>query len=209
MGIGKNVHFDGPVDRLVVTGAARAVKLLHGWFPEQLFPVEITADGLVVELPEGGEAALFSGGVDSFHTVQRHLGTLANLLFIHGMDIKLDDVALFDKARAGLQAAAAELGLPLTVARTNMREFADRHVDWLQHDHGAAIASVALAHTGMWRRTYLASTYTKGQQVPLGSHVDLDPLWSTNSMEVVHDGVEDDRTAKVRAILRCVAPTGQ
>ena len=64
--------------------------------------------------------------------------------------------------------------------------------------HGAALASVALAVGGLFRRIHIAASTTYDQLYPLGTHPVLDPLWSTEGLSFVHDGCEADRIAKTR-----------
>src|SRR5262249_54154050 len=93
------------------------------------------------------------------------------------------------------QALSREV-LPVT---TNIRDFTDAHVDWGIY-HGAALASVALALQPMFRQMHIASTRAYDRLIPWGSHPLLDPLWSTESLALSHDGCEARRLEKVQLI---------
>jgi diphthamide synthase (EF-2-diphthine--ammonia ligase) len=149
--------------------------------------------------PSGGVAAFFSGGVDSFYTALKHRHEITALVFVHGFDVSLDDHAQRDHVVRRLRRAADELKLPLLEVETDVREFLDLSVHWLDA-HGAALAGVAQLLGGAFRRLYVPSTDTYGTLAPMGSHPLVDPLWSTERVEIVHDGCEANRVDKLRAI---------
>lgn len=198
---GNDLHLDGIVDPVGVENAVAAQGLLNRWFPDRMGQVEITAPQVAPEMGGSLQAALFSGGADSFYTVQQHLDEVRHLLFIHGTDIKLNDEQLFQQVHASLEQAATEMGSRLVVARTNIRSVMDRYADWALHYHGAAIATVAQLHSPMWHRVFIGASYPLDQQIPLGSHPDLDPLWSNGGSQVVHDGAIA-RSLKLEALGR-------
>lgn len=51
------------------------------------------------------------------------------------------------------------------------------------------------------RRIFIASTATYDYLLPHGSHVALDPLWSTEQIDIVHDGCEATRWQKLERIM--------
>jgi hypothetical protein len=102
--------------------------------------------------------------------------------------------------RATAQAAAAELGKPLLEVRANFRHLGDaagaRHLLY----HGSALAAIALLLQGTVGRMLIASTFSFDLLRPWGSHPLIDPLWSTESLEIVHDGCEATRPMKVERL---------
>jgi len=82
---------------------------------------------------------------------------------------------------------------------TNLRAFSNQHVHW-ELFHGAALGSVALLLQKTFRRIYVPSTLSYRQLIPWGSHPLVDPLWSTESIELVHDGAEASRFQKMERI---------
>ncbi len=82
--------------------------------------------------PSGRVAAFFSGGVDSFATILAN-PDVTDLVFIRGVDI-LPRLAhqdgLADVVETRLREAAAELGRPLHVVETNIRELSDPLIRW-------------------------------------------------------------------------------
>lgn len=148
-----------------------------------------------------GIAAFFTGGVDSFHTAIERREELDALIYVWGFDVPADDAARRQLVGDHLRAAAKGLGLPLIEITTDVRPvMQDRFgIPWLDQ-HGAALASVALFLAPTFSRVYVPSTSTYAQLESLGSHPLLDPLWSTEDVELVHDGASATRVQKVRAI---------
>jgi hypothetical protein len=148
-----------------------------------------------------GAAAFFTGGVDSFHTAITHRDELAALVYVWGFDVKANDLARQRLVGEHLRSAAAALGLPLIEVTTDIEAvFAARSgIPWLDH-HGAALASVAHFLSPSFDRFYVPSTATYAQLESLGSHPLLDPLWSSEAVELRHDGADRTRLEKVRTI---------
>lgn len=159
--------------------------------------------------PARGVGCCFSGGVDSFYTFLKHQDEITHLVFIHGFDLPLSDTNLRPRVAEALRQASAELGKPLLEVETNLREFLDRSMNWV-FTHGTALASVAQFLSGTLHTLYIPASNTYANLFPTGSHPLLDPLWSTEAMEIVHDGCEANRVEKVARIaqsetaLRCL-----
>jgi len=179
---------------------------LHSRVPPVFRHVDVTATPRSEPLAplNNDVAAFFSGGVDSFYTAWKHREELTTLVFVHGFDIPLENLAQRELVADAARQAADALGLRLLEVTTDVRAFCDKDVKWLD-SHGAVLASVALL-LGRWcRRIYVPATQTYGTLLPLGSHPLVDPLWSTERVELVHDGCEADRLDKLRALAEVPA----
>jgi hypothetical protein len=146
-----------------------------------------------------GVACFFSGGVDSFYTLLKHREEVTHIIFVHGFDIALEDRAHRTQASQMAREVAKELGKTLIEVETNIRTFSDGRVGWKIY-HGAAMASVALLFQHRFRRVLIASSHSYVRMLPWGSHVLLDPLWSTELTEIEHDGSEATRIDKMAYI---------
>ncbi len=67
---------------------------------------------------------------------------------------------------------------------------------WARY-HGTVLIAVALGLQAGMHRLYIPSSYPYRDLFPWGSHPLIDPLWSTESTEIVHDGCEATRVQKV------------
>ncbi len=63
--------------------------------------------------------------------------------------------------------------------------------------HGSALAAVGLLLAPHFSRVLIPATDTYADLVPLGSHPLIDPLWSTERVEIVHDGADATRIDKL------------
>jgi hypothetical protein len=144
-------------------------------------------------------ACFFSGGLDSLASAISRREEGIALVYVHGLDVPLDDVDRRARLAGVVRHCAATLGLPLVEVETDVREFTDRDVDWLD-GHGAALAGVAHLLGTRFRRVYVPATETYATLVPLGSHPLVDPLWSSERVEIVHDGATANRLDKLRLV---------
>jgi hypothetical protein len=148
---------------------------------------------------------LFSGGVDSFHTALRHRDEITHLVFVHGFDIDLADTRRRSAAASTARQVADRLDKQFVEVETNLRAFSDVHVDWILY-FGAAMAAVALLLQPSFGRFFFASGFAFSDWAedppPAGSHPALDPLWSTESMEIVHADADTPRIEKIRYIAQ-------
>jgi hypothetical protein len=78
---------------------------------------------------------------------------------------------------------------------------AGRYVPW-SLSHGAVLASVALLLASKFSRVYIPSSLSYDSMFPYGSHPDLDYRWSTELVEVIHDGYELNRFEKTEFVAR-------
>lgn len=193
--------FSDPQDAEALFNAAQAEELMNKWWP-WLKKVRLSARTVDPALPEGrGVGCFFSGGVDSFYSTLAHLDEITHLIFVKsGFDIYPPNKELSDKTLTALEAAAKELGKPLIVMETNVRELAGRYSRWGFRYHGAALATAAQLLAYHLERVIVPSSYQREELEPWGSHPELDYLWSSSYMEIFHDSVEPNRAAKVRAI---------
>jgi hypothetical protein len=131
-----------------------------------------------------------------------------DLITIAGLDIPLGREEAIRGRVSRLGAAAERFGLELCVVATNLRETRLREADWHDVSHGAMILSAGLALEGRFARLLVASTKPYGALLPLGSHPLTDPLLSTESTRVVHDGGTRSRGEKLAVIADCAAALG-
>jgi hypothetical protein len=169
---------------------------IHGYKVPLKF--EISSD---VSAPAKGVSLFFSCGVDSFYSLIQHRDEIENLVLIHGFDVPLSDSKTFELTEARAREAANHFGKRLIVVRTNLH-FEQPSVPggWVMYG-GAALVAVALALEPNHGKIYIASSHTYDDLCPWGSHPLLDPLWSTEAVQIVHDGVET-RMNKLRVVVQ-------
>jgi hypothetical protein len=142
----------------------------------------------------------FSAGVDAFYTLLRSKTPVRHLIYIHGFDIALDDTARMQAFEPRLRRVAAETGTKLTILRTNLRQFPEFCGPRWEHTHGGALAAVGHLMRDQIDRFLISSSYPFRDSHPWGSHFDLDPLWSSTQLEVVHFGATHFRSEKLKEL---------
>jgi hypothetical protein len=209
MSLGRPLRVHGRVSPHLLPNLAEfqeAYAALHGGFR----PVEIVADEVAelptVHRPDRGVTA-FSAGVDGTFSVYRHTAVsalgpkraLAAALLVHGFDIAVTDAATFAAVEDRCRALARDAGLPLLTTATNLRTLP---LDWELYFGNAVAAAL----------TFFQSAFTFGlvpsahayRQLHLenGSNQLTDPLLSSASLQIVHDGSAFGRIDKLQHLAR-------
>ena len=206
--IGEPLRLGPPVDVGLLENIRELLRIWTAWYPN-LRPVSIEANiGQAPPRHERRTASFFSGGVDSFFTALRHAngeGTprteeIDDLIFIHGYDIPLENGAAYSATLPVLERAAEELDRRLVVTATNLRATRFGATDWCRLSHGAALAAVGLALEPAYATCLIPSSAGYRDLRFWGSHPLTDPLFSTSTTRVVHDGPAFMRAEKTEYI---------
>jgi hypothetical protein len=132
-------HIHGEVSRSLLVNLSELNAFWHFWRPQIYRQVHLETDKLAEKSlsseQRSGHVFAFSGGVDSSATLRRHASEslgwrnrhVAAAVIIHGFDIPVSDIRGFRGAYERAERITSSVGVPLTSARTNLRELAD---DW-------------------------------------------------------------------------------
>jgi hypothetical protein len=115
-----------------------------------------------------------------------------------GFDAQLSKGQRLHESDAHVRAIASRLGLSAIVGETNVRDHM-REL-WPEAYQGAALGATGLALTGSFGEILVPATLTWTSLIPWGSHPLLDECWSSEQVELVHDGCEAQRHQKIAAI---------
>lgn len=211
--LGEPLDVDAPVDPTLLAGAAGVPAVWHRWYgvgadvvlraPSKAETKPATAGG-----PAGTRrAAFFSGGVDSTYTALAGAGRLDGeapwldeLWFVEGFDVRLRARAGLAAARRAAEGAAAAMGLPLHVVRTNLRDTRWHEADWALVAHGALLAGIAHALGRRLGTAWIAASVSGGDDAPWGSHPLTDERLSSATLAVRQHGYGVERIEKLRAV---------
>lgn len=200
-----DIRVEGEVSPRLLDGLETLQTIWGRWAPERYAPVSITAAREAappVPPPGAGGLFAFSGGVDAAYTFFKHLHGAAGratcppaaALLVHGMDIPLDRPEAFLGALARVRRMLDGTGVPAITIRTNCRQLS---MDWEQ-SYGLQLTACFLAFQGSFVAGLKGSSEPYEHLVmPWGSTPLTDPLGSTESMRIVHDGCEASRSEKV------------
>jgi hypothetical protein len=144
--------------------------------------------------------SFFSGGMDSFYTFLKHHEEITDLIFVHGLDIKLTDKSLRERTASKIREVALSFGKNVIEIETNVRSLLNPYADWGKLAHGAALAAIGHLLYQDFCRIFIPATHTYADLFPWGSHPVLDHLWSSETLTFIHDGCEATRVQKASLI---------
>lgn len=158
-----------------------------------------------VDLPHARKvASTFTGGIDSWFTLLRHLEDrieprIERVLFIHGLDSDHRSSEVRAAVEGLLRRAAAPMGLePIFLATNFRRNF--RRASWGKRLHGACIAGLAYLLCNEVSRLVLPSSASLNALRPWGSHPLTDVRLSSRLLAVEQDGWEFTRAEKTARV---------
>lgn len=200
MRCGSDGVFLDPQDALLTKNASTIQEIYHGWWP-WMKRVHLRSEVASPTVSAEGVGCFFSGGVDSFYSTLEHIDEITHLVFVKsGFDIFPPNPELSERTFRAMAAAAAAYGKPLVTIETNVREVSSRYVRWGQRYHGAALATVGHLLREHIGTAIIPSSYQAEELEPWGSHPDVDPLWSSSCVQIVHDSVRPSRADKVKRL---------
>ncbi len=207
---GRTLRVHGPVSAELLDNLTEFRDAWHRCAPETYAAIGLTAEPVAlrgsVRRCGTGAVAAYSGGIDSTFTLWRHLRGLAghrtraitHAAFVHGFDIPLADTAAFSGALRRGERVLAGVGVPLIPVRTNFRTALP--FGW-ELVYGPALVSCLQQFRPLCGEGLVPSSKSYDVAVfPSGSSVIGDPLLTSASFGVVHDGAGFDRAAKVAEI---------
>lgn len=204
--LGEPLRVAWPVDRPLLENASRVMSIWQAWYPQlAVVPLEAEPADHTPSPSPSRNAALFSGGVDSFFTALRpreHAQPMErtpvdDLITVWGFDIRLERLDACARLRVRHGQVARQLGKGFVEVATNLRSTRWNSADWPHVAHGCALASVALVLEKRFRTVLIAGGGGYRGLHPWGSHVITDPLLSTCRTAVVYDGAAFLRTEKL------------
>lgn len=202
MSLRRPLHVSGRLSATFLEGVRQVMQLFAQSF-EPFSVVDIMVDELYQ--PEDAtrgarRGAFFSGGVDSFFTLLKGRDELTDLVYIHGFDVRLDDMPRRQAISNMGAAVAASTGLRFIEVESNLAKVLEDFGSWPLHGHGFALISVARALTGDIGEIRIPGTHSITAQKPWGSWLATDPLFSDQRLRIVHDACEARRIDKIIAL---------
>lgn len=210
---GESINLSLPVDALLLENLRGVLAIWREWYPE-LHDVYIACPvAPYFETKATRTAAFFSGGIDSYFTIARRMpgnnhglpvvGQIDDLLTVWGFDVGVYDDKEFLPMAEMLSSGARCVGLTHIIIRTNLRDRIEVfRRNWGPLTFGVGLAFITLILERRFREVVLGSSYPFGSLVPWGSHPMLDPLFSTSSLRVCHDGASVTRVGKTSVVAK-------
>jgi len=208
----EDIEIRAKVSPRLAYGLEEFQRIFNIWFPKKFKRVNIKYDTLEEIQNKDNITAVataFTGGVDSFYTLWRHLPQNQSIpafqvthgIFVLGWDIDLGDMVRTEKLLSQHRALFKRLNLDLIIAKSNVREFSRNRIDWI-YAHGGALIGTALVLGSLIQRFYVPSTFQYNYLDPIGTSPLLDHLLGTASMEIIHDGAATQRFDKIDQLVQ-------
>ena len=211
MTLGEDLHLEGVLSPRLFRGLGEYQRIQCAWKPTSFKPVRIRVERLHQAKPETletGVACSYSGGIDSSYTLWRHLPDnerdpkyqISHCLMINGFDADsdIDDEGHFSRIQSSFEPMLADLGVELVLCRTNFMSFSDPRI--LKQSFGAMVTAPALVLGRMFSCFFVPASYRFDDFFRDGSHLMIDHLLSTESMETVHDSSHLRRPEKTAIV---------
>ncbi len=194
--------------------------------PARNFLGKLTVENIEENAPlsKGLSAAFFSGGVDAFDTLIRHIDEKPALLSLWGADVRHEDVSGWATVEKHLEQTKNMFGVTGIVIKSALRMFINQKVlnalvwettnhSWwyvFQHSIGMHGHAAPLAYLYGYTNIYFASTFNikdKGRVI-CASDPSIDDHVKFGASHIVHDGYECSRQDKVNNIITYGNETG-
>lgn len=202
---GEDIVIDGSVSSKLLEGVEKIMDLYESW-SLGFHRVSVHVKSQKKDRSNSKYiASFFSGGVDSFYTYLKNKkeakNKISHFILVHGFDIVLSNTDFFHDVTKSIQRVAREENIELITVKTNAGEIIESRILW-DFGHGGALAAVALCLRNRLKRIYISSAVSTEELYPYGTHPDLDKHWSTETMQVIHEGTEYNRLEKV---IHCIS----
>ena len=183
------------------------------WWPHLgRIDLDVTpADAGTATTTDRGAATYFSGGVDSFYSLLKHRGghgglpvRLTHVIFMRGVETRLELTRGVEDTERWIRDVAAHAGVTPIIGESNFRtvlQGPEENLHWERHYHGSALAAIALPLSRSLAFVCIPSAFSYNHLVAHGSTPLVDEMFSTESLQILHDGAEATRATKVSRII--------
>lgn len=151
----------------------------------------------------------FSLGVDSIYTMLKYLPyntpsidkTLNYLIYMKGIELPL---SIYTKGQdlsviESINSVASHYNLKVITGETNLRDVFP--LDWADYYFGPGLASCALSLSQGLGKVYIPSSHSYATLLPDPSSPLIDHNWSTERINIYHDGGEKERVRKISDLI--------
>jgi hypothetical protein len=212
MRAGEALRIAAPVSPRLAMMLPRIRDIFHTWWPHlSRIDIDVTSAVAGAATAPNRSATFFSGGVDSFYTFLKHHGghgtlpvPMAHVIFMRGTETRLERLSGVDETEQAVRAIAARMGAHVIVGETNFRSVLQGppgHLHWEHHYQGSALAAIALGLSQGLRFACIPSAHSYNDLFAEGSTPLVDEMFSTERLQVLHDGAEASRPMKVARII--------
>jgi len=190
----RTLKIHGSVSRTLLSNLTEFRDAWNCWLPDIYHKIDFEATIIDDSIYTNNNEAIaaFSGGLDSTFTVWQHSQKLAGYrtqnikacMFVHGFDIFRREE--YDSAFNVAQKTLASIDIPLFPIRTNYRSIIEQN--W-SDTHGIALTACINNFKNIYSIGIIAGSFPYNYNIyPHGSNPITDPLLSSSSSKIIHDG---------------------
>ena len=207
---GENLEIVPPVSEKLCLNLQKIQDIFHQWHPNHLQKITVIANHKTKFIPHAKPqvGSFFSLGVDSFYTLHKHINStnaflpsISHLIHMKGIEFPLSyykENREF-KVNERIREVANKTGIDCIFGETNIRSHFP--LKWGLYYHGAGLASVALSLSNGFQSVLIPSTDSYKAIFHWGSSPLIDHWWSTEKVNIFHDGSEVERAEKTAKFL--------
>jgi hypothetical protein len=210
MYFGEDIEVKGSASPRLAYQLREYQHILNSRFPKILNRVNVTYHQLEPSNKKPKfNGTTFSGGVDSLFTVWNHLPMnlsnpeyqLTHVVFIKGFDILHSARHHYQTLLERFHPWVEKYKLELVPLETNIVSITHKRLD-LSYFYGPHIVSGALVLSGLFKHFYIPSSwdYANLRKKAFTSDPLLDPLLSTETIDIIHHGAAYPRVVKLKEI---------
>jgi hypothetical protein len=185
---GEDIHLaeDLRVSSCLLERTTELQSFIQHWFPRRFRRVGIHTRPAPSAPKSASTGSFFSGGVDSLYSLMTQ-PNIDSLIFVHGIDMQLDNHAQFALALRANQELATHFGKRLISVVSNVRQFITGHGFSWTLGQGGGLSSVA--HLLDCATVIIPASDSYVALRPYGSHPVTDPMWSSEATHFIHHGL--------------------
>ncbi|MEI6970498.1 MAG: hypothetical protein WCL44_03190 [bacterium] len=203
MKCGYPIAVNAGISKRMLEGISTIQDIHHCWRPS-MAKVEIRGASPVEKpaatMPKVG--SFFSCGIDSSYTLLKNRDVISDLVMIHGFSVDIDNSARWRMLSEAAERVAGAFGKRVIYVETNLKAYLKEYISWRDLGFGAMLATVAHLLSPHLSTIYFPASDSNDMLEHFSSHPLTDPLWGTESLEIIHDGCEASRLSKTKAIAR-------
>jgi len=211
MSLGEPLKVEGSVSQDLLVNLLEVMAVYKTFFPKTCDVIDVRAQGVARPLIDTTRVgSFFSGGVDSLYNIaeMRRLNkvygsrSVTDLWLVQGMDIALDQDALWEETKARIfDQVRPEDGLRFVDVRTNARQVHDRYVDWRDLGFSCILGGIAKCFAPIVSSALIGSYARYADLIPHCSSPMVDPLWSWDKQRIRHFSCRVDRQEKIDTVV--------
>lgn len=176
------------------------IQTIYACWNSDLHKINIHAQIEPIKDVYNNVASFFSAGVDGSHTLYRNINDINHLIMLSEFEVRGNTPESWLKSVEKQTAFAQTIGKKMIPLENNVKQWTHkRKITW-SFAQGLILSSMGPLLKS--KRVYIASSHTYNELFPWGSHPLTDPMWCTESTNIIHDGASFRRGEKIRDLCK-------